>query len=55
LTQELKEISNGDTIKIITLEQRFERILEHPNLPFPVKIGGSVDRIEERTKRMSQL
>jgi len=30
------------------LEQRFERILEHPSLPFPVKIGGSVDRIEER-------
>jgi len=22
--------------------------LEHPSLPFPIKIGGSVDRIEER-------
>lgn len=45
---ELESIKNGDAIKIIALEQRFERILEHPSLPFPVKIGGSVDRIEER-------
>ena len=48
LKVELESIKNGDAIKILALERRFERILEHPNLPFPVKIGGSVDRIEER-------
>ena len=48
LKVELESIKNGEAIKILALEQRFERILEHPSLPFPVKIGGSVDRIEER-------
>ncbi|MDI1256893.1 MAG: PD-(D/E)XK nuclease family protein [Flavobacterium sp.] len=48
LKVELENIKNGDSVKILALEQRFEQILEHPNLPFPVKIGGSVDRIEER-------
>ena len=48
LKVELESIKNGDAIKILALEQRFERILEHPSFPFPVKIGGSVDRIEER-------
>ena len=48
LKVESEGIKNGDAIKIIALEQRFERVLEHPSLPFPVKIGGSVDRIEER-------
>lgn len=48
LKEELECIKNGDVIKILALEQRFERILEHSSLPFPVKIGGSVDRIEER-------
>ncbi|WP_291098526.1 MULTISPECIES: PD-(D/E)XK nuclease family protein [unclassified Flavobacterium] len=47
LKVEMESIKNGDAIKILALEQRFERILEHPSLPFPVKIGGSVDRIEE--------
>jgi len=30
------------------LEKACERILEHPSLPFPIKIAGKVDRIEER-------
>ena len=30
------------------MEQTFERLLNHPNLPFPVLIRGNVDRIEER-------
>jgi hypothetical protein len=47
LKVELANIKNGDAIKILALEQRFERVLEHASLPFPVKIGGSVDRIEE--------
>jgi hypothetical protein len=32
----------------MALEQTFERILNHPTLPFPVLIKGNVDRIEER-------
>ncbi|PWA04267.1 PD-(D/E)XK nuclease family protein [Flavobacterium psychrotolerans] len=48
LKVELESVKNGDAFKIIALEKRFERILEHASLPFPVKIGGSVDRIEER-------
>ncbi len=48
LKVELESIKNGDAIKILALEQRFERVFEHSSLPFPVIIGGSVDRIEER-------
>ena len=47
LKVELESIKNGDAIKILALEQTFERELNHPNLPFPVLIKGNVDRIEE--------
>ena len=45
---ELENIKNGDVVRILFLEKRFENVLVHPNLPFPIKIGGEVDRIEER-------
>lgn len=48
LKVELESVISGDAIKILALEQRFERTFEHSNLPFPIKIGGSVDRIELR-------
>ena len=48
LKVELESVKNGDTIKILHLEKACERILEHPSLPFPIKIAGKVDRIEER-------
>ena len=48
LKVELESIKNGDAIKILHLEKACERILEHPSLPFPIKIAGKVDRIEER-------
>lgn len=48
LKMELDDIRNGAAIKILFLEERFERDLLHNDLPFPVMIGGSVDRIEER-------
>ena len=48
LQLELDGLKNDDAIKIIALEQTYERLLEHPNLPFPVLIKGNVDRIEER-------
>ena len=48
LKVELESVKNGDAIKIIALEQTYERTLNHPSLPFPVLIKGNVDRIEER-------
>lgn len=51
LKVELESIKNGDVIKILHLEKPCERILEHPSLSFPIKIGGKVDRIEERTPK----
>lgn len=52
LKMELEEVRNGDAIKIIALEQTFERTLIHPDLPFPVLIKGNVDRIELRNGRI---
>lgn len=52
LELELKAIENGDEIQIIDLEAELFQTLEHPNLPFPVKIGGKVDRIERRNGRI---
>lgn len=48
LNMELESIQNGDEIQIIALEKKLERELIHPSLPFPVKISGFVDRIENR-------
>lgn len=48
LNQELTSLENGDEIQIIALEQNFERLLEHSDLPFPILIKGNVDRIELR-------
>ena len=48
LNYELQSIKNGDAIKILFLEKNCERLIIHQNLPFPVKIQGKVDRIEER-------
>lgn len=48
LKVELESIKNGDAIKILALEETFERVLNHASLPFLVLIKGNVDRIEER-------
>ncbi len=48
LKLELEAIKNGDSIRIIALEQTYERNLNHKSLPFDVLIKGNVDRIEER-------
>ncbi len=52
LKLELELIRKGDEIQIIALEHHLERTLEHPNLIFPVKIAGNVDRIERRNGRI---
>ena len=48
LKVELECIKNDEAIKILHLEKACERNLEHPSLPFTIKIAGKVDRIEER-------
>ncbi|MEN0081416.1 PD-(D/E)XK nuclease family protein [Flavobacterium lindanitolerans] len=52
LKLELEEIENGDAVKIIALEKTYERLLEHPKLPYPVLIKGNVDRIEQRNGKI---
>lgn len=52
LKTELEDLKNGAIIKILFLEQHFERDLLHNDLPFPIKIGGSVDRIEEHNGKI---
>ena len=52
LKMELKSIQEGDQIQIIALEKRLEREIIHPDLPFSIKIGGNVDRIENRNGKI---
>jgi ATP-dependent helicase/DNAse subunit B len=48
LMTEKKAIIEGDAIKVLFLEASLEFILEDELLPYPIKIAGKVDRIEER-------
>lgn len=48
LKAELQAIQNGDIIEIVALEKHLEATINNPELPFAVKIGGDVDRIERR-------
>lgn len=48
LKMESEALKNGDVVRILDLEVKAEIELYHPDLLFPVKIGGTVDRVEER-------
>lgn len=48
LNEEKQLIESGDELKVLALETSLERILEDDRLPYPVKIAGNVDRIEQR-------
>ncbi len=48
LRLEKQLIADGDAVRILYLEKRFEQELMDSRLPFPVKIAGVIDRIEER-------
>jgi hypothetical protein len=47
LKHELDDLKQGNTIKIIALEQKSEIPLNIPELDFEVKLKGTVDRIDE--------
>ncbi|MFT3794349.1 PD-(D/E)XK nuclease family protein [Flavobacterium sp.] len=53
LKLEREDIRNGAAIKILELEKKCEgRDLLHSDLPYPVKIAGTVDRIEEHNGKI---
>lgn len=52
LNEEKKQIENGDTVKVLALEISLERTLEDDRLPYPIKIAGNVDRIEQRNGKI---
>jgi PD-(D/E)XK nuclease superfamily len=52
LSEEKKLISQGDVVKILSLETSLERFLDDPRLVYPVKIAGNVDRIEIRNNKI---
>ncbi len=47
LNKELEALKNGDTIKILSLEETLIAKLPIPELDFPVTLKGTVDRIDE--------
>ncbi|WP_445713925.1 PD-(D/E)XK nuclease family protein [Flavobacterium sp.] len=48
LQLEKKDIEEGQAIKVLLLEASLSCEIEVQSLPFPIKIAGKVDRIEER-------
>ena len=47
LKQELAALKTGKKLKIIATEQKMEAALTIDQLPFPIKIKGTIDRIDE--------
>ena len=52
LNEEKKLIENGDVVKVLALEISLNRTMEDARLPYPVKIAGNVDRIEQRNGKI---
>jgi hypothetical protein len=47
LKKELEALHNGDTIKIIALEEKITTTLHIPELNYPITLKGTVDRMDE--------
>ena len=47
LQQELQTVQNGQTLRILQIEQTLQASVDIPELDFPVYIGGKVDRVDE--------
>ncbi|AXG74012.1 PD-(D/E)XK nuclease family protein [Flavobacterium arcticum] len=52
LKQEKQSLKNDDAVKVLALEQTYERWLEDDRLPFAVKIAGNIDRVEQRNGKI---
>ncbi|HSD15499.1 MAG TPA: PD-(D/E)XK nuclease family protein [Flavobacterium sp.] len=52
LNEEKRLIESGDAVKVLALETPLEQILKDDRLPYPVKIAGNVDRIEQRNGKI---
>lgn len=48
LNNEIKELKEGNTIELLALEKKLNYTFTHPNLPYPIKLKGTADRIELR-------
>ena len=52
LKNEKRLLQEGDALKVLALEQTYERWLHDERLPYPVKISGNIDRIEQRNGKI---
>jgi ATP-dependent helicase/DNAse subunit B len=52
LKQEKRQLTEGDAVKILALEETFDRLLEDDRLPYAVRISGNIDRIEQRNGKI---
>lgn len=52
LNEEKRMLESGDTVQLVALETRLEYLLADDRLPYPVKLFGFVDRIENRNGKV---
>ncbi|MGG5507012.1 MULTISPECIES: PD-(D/E)XK nuclease family protein [unclassified Myroides] len=52
LREELKGLEQGDQVELLALETRLEHELVDSRLPYPIKLFGFVDRIENRNGKI---
>lgn len=52
LSQEKAQLEAGDAVRLLFLEKTFTHTLNDVRLPYPVVIGGNIDRVEERNGRI---
>ena len=46
ITQEINNLDKGHKIKIYAVEKQVETILNHPSIRIPVRLKGSIDRLD---------
>ncbi len=52
LNEEKRRLKEGDVVQLLALETRLEYLLSDDRLPYPVKLFGFVDRIENRNGKI---
>lgn len=48
LSLEKEQLTQGDDVTVIALEQQLNTVIEDPRLPYPIKLAGIADRVEIR-------